>query len=182
MKSKKFEHLSEQEMAEAIVFPHELTPDEKVAADAEIKRLRMSRLGQMSDTQQIYAELLRLKFQVEEYLKHGKYEEQYSLGAFLRKYLAVLGRKQKEFAAEINLHPTTLNQILNDKADANASLVYRLEKHCNGLISATDWWNLHAKKIEADIQNDRESRIAAEKNVKRGLVFGGQPGVGGFGA
>ncbi len=133
--------------------------------------MRLLRLGQMSDTQRLYAELIRLKYQIENYLKYGKYEDQHSFGAFLRKYLLVVDRKQNVFAQEIDLHPSKLNHLLNDKVDVNVSLVYRLEKHPGGIISATDWWNLHAKKIEAGILNDRNARLAEEKRVKHGLVF-----------
>jgi plasmid maintenance system antidote protein VapI len=171
MKDKKFEHLSAKEQAESLVFPHGLSVAEKAAADAELKQMRMLRLGQMSDTQRMYAELLRLKYQIENYLKYGKYEDQYSFGAFLRKYLAVLGRKQNVFAQEIDLHTSKLNQLLNDKVDVNIALVYRLEKHSGGIIPATDWWNLHAKKIEARILNDHGARLVEEEKVKYGLDF-----------
>lgn len=172
MKDKKLEKPDDLELAATRVYPHGLSATEKAAADAEMRRLRMIRLGKTSENQRLYAEILRLKYQIEDYLKYGKYEDRYSFGAFLRKYLTILDRKQKDFAQEINLHPTKLNQILNDRLDVNVALVYRLEKHSGGLITATDWWNLHAKKIEAGILFDRAAREAEGKNVKRALVFG----------
>lgn len=153
------------------MFPHGIYAAEKNAADSELKQMRFFRLGQMSNTQRLYAELIRLKYQIENYLKYGKYEDQYNFGAFLRKYLVVVDRKQNVFAREIDLHPSKLNQLLNDKVYVNVSMAYRLEKHPGGIISATDWWNLHTKKIEAGILHDQNARLAEEKRVKHGLVF-----------
>jgi plasmid maintenance system antidote protein VapI len=171
MKNNNFEHLDDKSMAEDFVFPHELSEIQKAEADLELKRLRLLRLGQMSDKQRVYAGLLGLKYQIEDYLQIGKYGEQFSFGMFLKKYLDILGLKQKDFANEISLHPSKLNQIISGKVNLNTALVYRLERHSGGLIPATYWWNLHAKKVENTISNDQNNRINEAKFVKHALVF-----------
>ncbi len=158
-------------LADAFVPPHDLSEAEKSGADAELKRLRMLRLGEISDNQKLYAELLRLRYLMEDYLLYGQYTEAFSFGAFLKKYLHIVGRTQKDFASEISLHPTKLNQILNGKIDVNIALVYRLEKHSGGLVPATLWWNLHAKKVEAGISHDHAGRRQEAGKVMHALVF-----------
>lgn len=171
MKDKKIGRLDDETLAEAFVLPHGLTEVEKAAADLELKRLRLLRLGQMTEQQQLYAELLRLKYLIMDYLQYGHYEISFGLGAFLKKYLIIIGRTQKAFASEISLHPTKLNQILKDKADISVALAYRLEKHSGGIIPATMWWNLHARKIEALISQDHITQTQEAKKVKHPLAF-----------
>lgn len=60
---------------------------------------------------------------------------------------------------------------MKDKVAVNVALTYRLKKHSGGLIPATDWWKLHAKKIEANIRNNQKERLEEEKKVKCGLAF-----------
>ncbi len=156
---------TEQELAEAHVFAHNLSPIEKIEADKEMKMLRLQRLAAMSDNQKLHSDLLRLKFLMEDSIQQEVYSEKYSFSAFLQAYLKILDKKQVDFAAEISLHPTKLNQIINNKTTPNISLVYRLEKHSGGLISALLWWKVFTKKMEADIIND-----TAKRRVEGGKV------------
>ena len=153
-----YKDYTDQELAEAYIFPSELSAEEKKIADAELKKLRFEQLYKMTDTQKRAADLLRLKFQIEEYIKTDFYKEAYSFAAFLQEYIRIVGKKQIEFAFEINLHPTKLSSILTNKIDPNIALIYRLEKHSNDIIPALLWWRLWIKKIENNILNDDESK------------------------
>ena len=163
--------LSNQEMVEAFVFPHELSVAEKADADAELKRLRMLRLMEMTDKQRLYADLLRLKYQMENYLRYGEHSESTDLGVFLGLYLKILGKKQKDFADEISLHYTKLSQLLSGKAEASLAILYRLEQHSGGLLPASLWWNIQAKKVEAEVKSNREGRLREAGKVKNALQF-----------
>ncbi len=149
---------TDRELAEAHIFQSDLTAEEKAKADIELKDLRMSRLKQMIDKQKLYADLLRLKFKMEDCIHHENEDTLFSFGVFLQEYLHILNKKQIDFANEINLHPTKLNQIINDKTNPNIALAYRLEKHSGGFITALLWWRLAAKKIELNILNDYSTR------------------------
>ncbi len=162
---------SEQESAEAHIFAHDLSPVEKTEADKEMKMLRLQRLVAMSDNQKLQSDLLRLKFLMEEAILQEVYSEKHSFSAFLQAYLKILDKKQIDFATEISLHPTKLNQIINNKITPNIPLVYRLEKHSGGLISALLWWKLCSKKMEADIKNDTTRRLFEAEKVHFQLVF-----------
>jgi plasmid maintenance system antidote protein VapI len=162
---------TEQELAEAHVFVHDLSPIEKTEADKEMKMLRLQRLATMSDNQKLQSDLLRLKFLIEDAILQEGYSEKHSFSAFLQAYLKILDKKQVDFAAEISLHPTKLNQIINNKTTPNIPLVYRLEKHSGGLISALLWWKVVTKKMEADIKNDTTRRLFEGEKVHFQVAF-----------
>jgi hypothetical protein len=164
-----YKNYTDQELAEAYIFPSELNEEEKKIADAELKKLRFERLYQMSDAQKQAADILRLKFQIEEYLKNGFYNQTYSFAAFLQEYIRIVSKKQIEFAFEINLHPTKLSSILTNKIDPNIALIYRLEKHSNDIIPAILWWRLWIKKIENKIVNDTEMKKREGYKVRSSL-------------
>ena len=80
---------TEQELAEAHVFAHNLTPLEKKEADSEMKMLRLQRLSLMPDSQKLQSNLLRLKFQREDSIQQELYSEKYSFSTFLQAYLKI---------------------------------------------------------------------------------------------
>ncbi len=162
---------TEQELAEAHVFAHDLSPVEKQEADSEMRILRLQRLTAMSENQKLQSDLIRLKFLMEDAIQQEVYSEKHNFSAFLQAYLKILDKKQVDFAAEISLHPTKLNQIINNKTTPNIPLVYRLEKHSGGLISALLWWKLFTKKMEADIKNDTKRRLFEAEKVHFQLAF-----------
>jgi hypothetical protein len=59
--------ISLAEQAASYIFPANLSEEELQAAHLEIKVFRMQRLQAMTDQQRLHAELLRLKFQMEDY-------------------------------------------------------------------------------------------------------------------
>jgi hypothetical protein len=158
-------------LVEAYIFPVALAPVERQTVDAEIRTLRLQRLRTMSDGQKLQSDLLRFKFQIEDALQQDVYLETSNFASFLELYLKILGKKQVEFAHEISLHPTKLSQLLKNKARPNLMLVYRLEKHSGGLISALLWWKLVAQKTEADILNDTRNRAIAAQKVLFQVTF-----------
>ncbi|MDZ7878733.1 MAG: hypothetical protein U5L45_13720 [Saprospiraceae bacterium] len=157
--------LTEQEEVEAFIYPHGLSASEKAEADEEIRTFRMLCLKQMTEKDKITSDLLRLKFQIEDYIQQGTYSEQYGFNVFLQQYLKILNKKQRLFSTEIGLHPTKVSQILTGKIAPNLALSYRLEVHSGGLLTAVLWWHLIAKKIAFDIQQNNVQKLEEAKNV-----------------
>lgn len=153
-----YEEYSLEELAEAFVFPAHLTDEERAQADAEIRAYRFLVMQQMPKEVKIQGQLLGLKFRMEDYLKQKVYNQSFTFGACLQEYLNCLGKTPMELAAEIQIAPTKLNQILNNQVNPNIGLAYRLEKHSSKWIPALLWWQLVAKKIEFDIQKDTKNR------------------------
>jgi plasmid maintenance system antidote protein VapI len=165
MKLPDVSHLTPEEIVEAYIFPHDLTPEEKAEADKEMLRLRDIAFSKMTEKELVSSELMRLWCVIDNYLQKGKYEKEHDFAVYLQQYIHAFKKKQIDFAAEIGLHPTKLNQILNGKAMPNAALTYRLEKHSGGAIKAHMWWQLIAKRIEHDITNDVDAKRREEKKV-----------------
>ena len=168
MKNKLFEKLSkeytDEELAEAFVFPHDLTPEEKKAADEELRKIRFQRLHAATQQQRLMADLVRLRISMEDYVKKGSYDQEHSFGQFFQRYLKIVDRKRRELANDIGVHYTKLSRLLNDKETPGLDILYRLEIHSGKLISALLWWKVVMKKMEHEIRENKEGReIAAEK-------------------
>jgi hypothetical protein len=154
------------EIAEAHIPPHDLTASEINEATLELRAFRMARLRDMTDEQRLKGDLLRLRFQMENYVEDKKFIEKYSFSYFLQQYLQLIGKKQVEFAKEISLHPSKLNLYLNDKSEPSLSILYRLEKHTAEQIPALLWWKIIVKKMANQIQNDKNTRQKEREKVK----------------
>lgn len=172
-----FEKLSKEytpeELADSFVFPHDLSPEEKTKVDAELREYRFKRLENATESQRILADLMRLRIQIEKYVKKETYQEEKSFGHFLKQYLKIIDKKRKVFAKDIDVHYTKLSRLINNKETPNLDILYRLEIHSDKLISALLWWKLVMKKMEYDIQQDKGARLAAERKVENRLVLVG---------
>ena len=128
--------------------------EEKQKADEELRKIRFRMLLEQTEEQRLYADLLRFKFHVEEYLKAGHYTPDQSFGHHLNEYVRIVKKTKKVLAKDLGIHYTRLSRIFNDKEDPNVELAYRLEKHSGQLIPALIWWKIVTKKQEYEIKKD----------------------------
>jgi hypothetical protein len=163
--------LSNKELAESYVFPNVLTGKEKAKADQEFLTLRMQMLGKRTDEQKLYADVLQLKYKLEDYLSSPVYSHKFTFGYFLMEYLRILNKKQVDFAKEIDINMSRLNRILKDTDDPNKQLMYRLEYHSDKLIPALTWWRLMEKSAEFALLNDKKTQKEEYAKVKNKLAF-----------
>lgn len=145
---------TDQEIVEGYVFPADLEGQEKEAIEAEFRALRLKALKESTEEQRLLSALMRMKLLIKDYLEQGDFEKEFSFAQQLEQYIKLIGRSQKDFSAEIDLHPTKLSRILNGRDNPNNELVYRLEKHCGNVIPAIYWWKLYAKQLEEEIKTD----------------------------
>jgi plasmid maintenance system antidote protein VapI len=162
---------TDEEIVEGYVFPDDMTQHEIDKIQEEFKKIRLALLKQRTEEQRLLSEVMRMKLLIQDYLKNGKFDEQFSFANQLREYIKIIDRSKKDFAAEIDIHPTRLSRMLNDKESPNVELTYRLEKHCGNVIPAIYWWKLFSKKLEQDIKNDEETRRIESNRVKNNLQF-----------
>lgn len=163
--------LTDQEIAEGYVFPADLEQQEKESIEAEFRALRLKALNERSDEQRLLSAIMRMKLQIKDYLERNDFEKEFSFALQLEQYIKIIGRSQKDFAAEIDLHPTKLSRLLSGRDNPNNELVYRLEKHCDNIIPAIYWWKLYAKQLENVIRTDELSRKIEWNKVKNNLKF-----------
>jgi len=149
---------SDEEIVERYVIPDDLSEEEQQQLEEEIKNKRFKLLKERTEKQRLLGELMRMKLLIQDYLKSKAYDEAFSFSNQLNEYIRIIDRPKKKFAQEIDIHPTRLSRILNDREKPNIELVYRLEKHCGNKIPAIYWWKLHSKKLEEEIKKDNKTR------------------------
>lgn len=162
---------SDEEIAEGYVFPEDLSEEERNEIEEEFRLLRLKALKERTEEQRILGELMRMKLLIKDYLNRSGFEEAFSFSNQLEKYIKIIDRSKKDFAEEVDLHPTKLSRLLNDRENPNIELMYRLEKHCGNIIPAIYWWKLYSKKLEEEIKTDEDKRRTERRKVKNSLKF-----------
>lgn len=162
---------TDKEIAESMMIPADLTEEEKKINDEELKNLRLERLASMTEAEKVYTDVVRLRFEMEDYIAIPNYEDQRNFGYFLSEYLRAVRKSQKDLAQDLNIHASTLNRVINNKELPNLELIYRLEKHSGNLIAAVLWWKLTIKDQEQEIVANEVKRSIEGHKVKNALSF-----------
>jgi plasmid maintenance system antidote protein VapI len=153
--SKKY---TKEELVESFVFPPDMTAAEKQKADQKLWVHRKQRLLNRTPEEKLYANLLKLKYELEDYTLSNNYHPKQSISYYLRNYMRIVGRNQKELSSDIAIHPTRWSRILNGKERLSLSLAYRLERHAGDLLPALLWWKLMQKEIEQEIKRGTDEQ------------------------
>ncbi|MEM7660467.1 MAG: helix-turn-helix transcriptional regulator [Bacteroidota bacterium] len=159
------ETYSDREIAESMLIPEELSEAERIEADRELLAYRMKLMREMSEEDQILSDVMRLRFQMETYVKASPFSFDKTFGKQVKEYLRITKRTQQQLAGELSIHHSKLSRIINDKEEPNVELCYRLEKHTGGLIQALTWWRLAVKKQEFIIAADEQRREVEQAKV-----------------
>lgn len=162
---------SKEELAEAFVFRNKLSDKQILEAASELQLARKKFKEQLNENQILYAKVLQLRFLIEDYVKSNSYNKDFSFAYFLRKYIKLNYKINKNFAKDIELPETELSSILNKGRSPSKKTIVRLELHSNNTISAVNWYKLLEKQKEYELQTDKESRLKESKYVKNCLVF-----------
>jgi plasmid maintenance system antidote protein VapI len=158
--------LTDEELAEAYIFP----ADKSIVSEAEelaFWAMRKKRLRERSPEQQILANILQLKFQLEDYIQHSDYDDKHNFGFFLKSYIDILGKKNKDFAEEIDITSAELSQLVNSHRNPSKEILVRLELHSDNNIPAIAWYRLLEKEQTHLLAVDQELRKAEAKHVKK---------------
>lgn len=160
---------TDKELAESFVFRNKLTPAQKEEASAELTKKRKELRQAVTPKEILLSRLLQLKYQMEDYLDNSDYDNARTFGFFLKGYVEMLNKKNKEFAQDIDINQTELSQIINNHRSPSEKVIIRLEIHSNKIIPAIMWHRLIEKEKEYQIMNDSELR-AREKNHVRNAI------------
>lgn len=160
---------SKEEIADSMIIPADLTAREKKELAEEMRKIRKQNLRETTEEDQILSDVMRLRFQIEDYVKRQNFSFQKTFGKYLEEYIRILKKSRREIAEDLSIHYTKLSRIINDKEEPNIELSYRLEKHSGELIKAELWWRLMIKKQEFIIAKDEETRKDEQKKVKNPL-------------
>ncbi|MCB0650944.1 MAG: hypothetical protein KDC85_06690 [Saprospiraceae bacterium] len=160
-----------EEIAESMMIPANLTEDEQKEANEALKAFRFKVLSERTEEQRIYSDLLRFRYQLENYLQNETFDPEKSFGKQVEEYARILKRTKKKLSEDLDIHYTRLSRIINDREEPNIELTYRLEKHSGMLIPALTWWKLITKKQEYLIKQDNEVRKEEASKVKDAMKF-----------
>lgn len=153
---------------ESFVSP-QLTDAERLKVNQEFAEVRRRAELKKSDSERLFARILQLKFQMEDYVKSDKLDEQMTFGYFLKQYIEASGRKNNEFAEDIDVNPTELSQIVNKHRDPSNKIIMRLEAHSKGIILAFYWYCIYSKDKTLELISNDRLRIEEGRHVKRTL-------------
>ncbi len=167
-----FSKLSNEELVEAFIFPREEpTTEKEKQEEEEFWQERRKQFENRTPEQKIFAKLLQLKFQLEDYIGGNDYKAALNFGYFLNEYVNRQEKPDKEFAADIDVKPAVLSQYLNNHRKPTEKFVIRLELHSNGMIPALSWFKLLQKDKEHEIMTDTSIRKEESKHIKNRLEF-----------
>lgn len=165
------EKYTDEEIASSMLIPEDLSEEEQKKADEELRAFRFKLLSERTEEQRMYSDLLRMRYQLERYIKESTFMEEKSFGQQLEEYARILKRTKKDLAEDLSIHYTRFSRIINDREEPNIELTYRLEQHSGGLIPALLWWKLIIKKQEYFLQQDEKSRREEVAKVRNAVRF-----------
>lgn len=166
-----FEQFTPEEIADAFVFPSDLSEAEEKASRAELMEVLKIRRAAMTDQTKKELNLLQLKFQMQDYVKSEEYDERFSFASCLRRYIRINYKSNKDFAEDIHLKDTELSQILNHHRMPTENTMVRLEIHSDNCISALLWLKISQKEKEFRLQYNTDLRKEQGKYVRNRFQF-----------
>jgi hypothetical protein len=170
MKSTKLKHkYTDAELADSFVFRTKISSKDRQSMDVDLAAARKKVQAKTSVKDQYYAELLRLRFLMEDEIRTSAFNENNSFTSFLRKYIKLSYKAYKDFALDIGLNVTELSQILNNHRAPSDNTIIRLELHSSNFIPAKIWFRLLEKERLNKLDNDMLIREREAKYVKRKL-------------
>lgn len=156
-----------EEIADAFVFPIELTPAQQKEAKEQLAAARKKSQEEMSVETRIELNLFGLRFRLEKYIKRKDFDPALTFGSYLKEYVGSLEEKQKTFAAQISMDETLLSQLINGHRMPPEYVFIRLEIHSNNIIPANYWYKLVEKQREHELTTDKSLRKREIKYVHR---------------
>jgi len=165
---------TDEELAEAIIFPVKLTTSQKEEAARQLAIARKATQKTISEKDRLILGLLQLKFQMEDYIRNKEFDPEFTFSYFLKQYVELLKVKRKEFAREISIDETLLSQFINQHRMLPEYMAVRLEIHSNNAIPAIYWFKVVEKQKEYELNTNIALRKKERKYVRRKLAIGNE--------
>src|SRR5689334_21244650 len=89
---------SPKDLAESFVFPVKLSAKQQKAADLQLAEARQKVMEKMTPEEKLTGRLMGLRFQMEDYFRVEKPNNEYSFSYFLKLYIDLLDMKRRGFA------------------------------------------------------------------------------------
>lgn len=161
-----------KELADSFVFRSTLTAAQTEEAAKQLSKARKDLQKQHTSEDMLYANVLQLRYKIEDYTNSTEYNAHLSFAYFLRAYIKLSYKNNKDFAKDIHMDETELSQILNGHRDPSEKTLIRIELHSGNMLPALYWFRLLEKEKEYELETDNVLREREEKYVKNRLTFG----------
>ena len=174
MTKKEFDHLLKiygaEELAGSFVFPAENSGKDETNSTKRLQEILAMRRASLTPAMKQKAQLMQLRFQIEDYLEENRFNRKKTFGYFLKSYVTIINKKSNEFAREIDIKPAELSQYINDHRTPPQPVIIRLEIHSQNIIPAIHWYKLAENKKLHELMNDKSIRRDQKKYVKKEVV------------
>ncbi|HWV32884.1 MAG TPA: hypothetical protein VN038_24645 [Dyadobacter sp.] len=161
-----FKEYTLEELADAFVFPVDPPTEEQRMAEEAFWTERRRQMANRTPEELRQSKLLRIKYQILNYIEDSNPEAHWNFQYFLNEYIRAQNKKDKEFAADVDVKPYVLSQYLNGHRTPPKEFLIRLELHSNGLIPASWWLRILQKSKETELMQDTAIREQESKHVK----------------
>ncbi|MCF0074382.1 hypothetical protein LZD49_28115 [Dyadobacter sp. CY261] len=162
-----FKQYTVEEIADAFMIPRvPLSPEEEEKEMEKFRAMRHQEIASRTPEKRREIKTLRIRYQVQNYVENIEPKEHWNFQHFLNEYIRAQEKKDKEFAADVDVKPYVLSQYLNGHRNPPKEFLIRLELHSNGLIPASWWFRLLQKSKEAELMQDEAIREKERKHVK----------------
>jgi len=170
MTKKEFDRLLKkygaEELAGSFVFPAENSARDEANSTKRLQEILAERRASKTPAEKQKAQLMQLRFQIEDYLKEKRFNGKKTFGYFLKSYITILDKKSNEFADEIDIKPTELSQYINNHRTPPQPVMIRLELHSKNIIPAIHWYRLSENEKLHVLMTDKMLRREQRKYVK----------------
>ncbi|WP_353719282.1 hypothetical protein [Dyadobacter sp. 676] len=164
---KLFEQHTPEELADAFVFP--IHPDDVKQARKDLEAFRVMReneIANQSPQERTKNKIYQIKYQIRDFIDSDDGKPYWNFPYFLNEYIRAQGKKDKEFAGDVDVKSYVLSQYLNGHRNPPKEFLIRLELHSNGLIPASWWFRLLQKTKEKELMQDNAIRERERNHVK----------------
>ncbi|MGB0932400.1 MAG: hypothetical protein ACPGVB_16580, partial [Chitinophagales bacterium] len=113
---------SDEEIADSMLIPADLTEEEQKQADEELRAFRFQLLRNQTEERRIISDLMRFRFQLAYYIKNQEFSKERNFGKCLEEYVRILNQSKKKLSEDLDIHYTRLSRIINDREEPNIEL------------------------------------------------------------
>ena len=161
-----FKEYTLEELADAFVFPVDPPTAEQRLVEEAFWTERRRQMANRTPEELKKSKLLQIKYQILNYIEDTSPEAHWNFQYFLNEYIRAQNKKDKEFAADVDVKPYVLSQYLNGHRTPPKEFLVRLELHSNGSIPASWWLRSLQKSKEVELMQDTAIREQESKHVK----------------
>lgn len=157
---------SPDDLDDIFIHPVKLTKQQQKEAALQLAEARRHTQASMKADDVLRAELLRLRLRIEDYISGKLYDPELNFGYFLKEYVRIQNKKNKDFAAEISIENAMLSNYINQHRPPPDYITVRLEIHSNKIVPAEYWYRLVEKERVHFIKTDKALRKEQQKFVQ----------------